>query len=147
MKRYWVTVIGVTVLLLLSVLEGSALHARHASSDEELYKELELFSDALSIVRSDYVEEPEAKQLVYGALEGMLATLDPYSQFLDPDSYKELKIGTEGRFGGLGIEITIRDGLLTIITPLDDTPAYKAGLQAGDRIVKIDGEITRGITP
>lgn len=116
------------------------------SENEEIYKELELFEHALSIVRSDYVEEPKAKDLIYGALKGMLAVLDPYSQFLDPDSYNELKVDTEGEFGGLGIEITIRDDLLTIISPIDDTPAYHAGLMAGDRIVKIDGELTRGIT-
>ncbi|MBI3996120.1 MAG: S41 family peptidase [Candidatus Omnitrophica bacterium] len=117
-----------------------------SDSNEEIYKELDLFENALSIVRSDYVEEPQAKQLIYGALKGMLATLDPYSQFLDPDSYNELKIDTGGEFGGLGIEITIKDDLLTVISPIDDTPAYDAGILAGDRIVKIDGELTRGIT-
>ena len=117
-----------------------------ASPNDEIYKELDLFEHALSIVRSDYVEAPQDKQLIYGALKGMLATLDPYSQFLDPDNYNELKVETEGEFGGLGIEITIKDDLLTIISPIDDTPAYNAGLRAGDRIVKIDGELTRGIT-
>lgn len=116
------------------------------SSNDELYRELELFEHALAIVRADYVEEPAAKDLIYGALKGMLATLDPYSQFLDPDSYTELKVDTEGVFGGLGIEITIRDDVLTVITPIDGTPAYHAGVEAGDRIVKIDGELTRGIT-
>ena len=100
----------------------------------------------MSLVRSDYVEQPESKELIYGALKGMLATLDPYSQFMDPDSYNELKVETEGEFGGLGVEITIKDDLLTVISPIDDTPAFKAGLQPDDRIVKIDGEITRGIT-
>lgn len=120
--------------------------ASPVAEEEAVYKELELFTDALSIVQSDYVEEPQARQLIYGALKGMLATLDPYSQFLDPDSYRELKVDTEGQFGGLGIEITIKDELLTIITPIDDTPAFMAGLKSGDRIVKIDGEMTRGIT-
>ena len=112
---------------------------------EDVYQQLELFEHALSVVQSDYVEPPQAKRLVYGALKGMLATLDPYSQFLDPDSYNELKVDTEGEFGGLGIEITIRDDLLTVITPIDDTPAYRAGVMAGDRIVKIDGQLTRGM--
>ena len=145
MRQRWI-VVGVAAVVAATVLHGSTLQAKRAPTDDELYKQLELFSDALSIVQADYVEPPEAQPLIYGALKGMLATLDPYSQFLDPDSYNELKIETEGRFGGLGIEITIKDDLLTIITPIDDTPAYKAGLQAGDRIVKIDGEITRGIT-
>ena len=116
------------------------------SEHEDIYKQLELFEAALSIVRSDYVEQPKAEQLVYGALKGMLSTLDPYSQFMDPDSYNELKVDTEGQFGGLGIEITIRDDLLTVISPIDDTPAYNAGLKPQDRIVKIDGQLTRGIT-
>ncbi len=145
-RRLWLA--GAALGVLFLVTQVAALPAKRSPSNEneELYKELELFENALSIVRSDYVEDPQAKQLIYGALKGLLATLDPYSQFLDPDSYNELKVETEGEFGGLGIEITLKDDLLTIITPIDDTPAYKAGLQPGDRIVKIDGELTRGIT-
>ncbi len=146
MKRWWVTIVGAGCLFAVVTVASGALQAKRDVNEESLYKELELFTDALSIVQTDYVEEPQAKRLVYGALKGMLATLDPYSQFLDPDSYNELKVDTEGQFGGLGIEITIKDELLTIITPIDDTPAFNAGLRAGDRIVKIDGELTRGIT-
>lgn len=145
--RRWIA--PASAVLLVTLVVGfplGRLQAKRALEDEALYHELEIFSDALSIVQSDYVEEPEAKQLIYGALKGMLATLDPYSQFLDPDSYNELKVDTEGEFGGLGIEISLKDDLLTVISPIDDTPAYKAGVKAGDRIVKIDGELTRGIT-
>ncbi len=113
---------------------------------DDLYKELELFSDAVSIIRTDYVEEKKSKDIIYGALKGMLASLDPYSQFMDPDTYNEMKVETEGEFGGIGIEITLKDDLLTIISPIDDTPAYKAGLKAGDKIVKIDGAITKDLT-
>ncbi len=113
---------------------------------DNLYKELELFSDAVSIIRSDYVEKPNTKDLIYGALKGMLSSLDPYSQFMNPDTYNEMKIDTEGEFGGVGIEITIKDDLLTIISPIDGTPAYEVGLEAGDKIVKIDGELTKDIT-
>jgi len=145
-RRWWLASI-IAAGIAAAVAQVGGLEAKRAAADnEDLYKELELFEQALSLVRSDYVEQPESKQLIYGALKGMLATLDPYSQFLDPDSYNELKIETEGEFGGLGVEITIKDDLLTIISPIDDTPAYRAGLQPGDRIVKIDGEITRGIT-
>ena len=141
----WLTgLVAVAVLLAPPVVFGAK--EVDVSEHEDVYKKLELFEAALSIVRSDYVEQPQAEQLVYGALKGMLSTLDPYSQFLDPDSYNELKVDTEGQFGGLGIEITIKDDLLTIISPIDDTPAYQAGLQAADRIVKIDGQLTRGIT-
>ncbi|MDO8603768.1 MAG: S41 family peptidase [Candidatus Omnitrophota bacterium] len=113
---------------------------------DDLYKELELFSDAVSIIRADYVEDKKSKDLIYGALKGMLASLDPYSQFMDPDMYSEMKVETEGEFGGIGIEITIKDDLLTIISPIDDTPAYKAGLKAGDKIVKIEGDTTKDLT-
>lgn len=145
-RRVWV-VLAAGLLIGVGAWQGIAQSAKRApSEEEELYKELELFEHALSIVRADYVEPPESKKLIYGALKGMLATLDPYSQFLDPDDYNELKVDTEGEFGGLGIEITIKDELLTIISPIDGTPAAKAGLKPNDRIVKIDGELTRGIT-
>ena len=112
---------------------------------EDLYRQVELFSDTLSIIQSDYVDEVKPKDLIYGSLKGMLSSLDPHSQFMDPDTYNELKVDTEGKFGGLGIEITLKDGLLTVVTPIEDTPAWKAGIKAGDRIVKIDGELTRDI--
>ena len=113
--------------------------------DKELYGQVELFSDVIALIQSDYIEEIEPKKLMYGALDGMLSSLDDYSHFLDPDSFREMEIDTRGEFGGLGIEITIRDGVLTIIAPIDSTPADKVGLKAGDRIVKIDGVITRDI--
>lgn len=117
-----------------------------ANSKDDLYNQVELFSYALTTVQSEYAEEPKAKDLIYGALKGMLSSLDPHSQFLDPDDYKDLKTETEGKFGGLGIEISIRDGLLTVITPLEDTPAWKAGIKAGDHIVKIGDQITKDLT-
>ena len=113
---------------------------------DDLYSQIELYSYTLTTIQADYVEEMQPKDLIYGSLKGMLATLDPHSQFLDPEEYKELKTETEGKFGGLGIEISIRDGLLTIITPIEDTPAWKAGIKAGDRIVKIEDELTKDIT-
>ena len=112
---------------------------------DDLYHQIELFSDTLAIVESDYVDEVKPKSLIYGSLRGMLSSLDPHSQFMDPDDYSELKVDTEGKFGGLGIEISLRDEQLTVITPLEGTPAWKAGLKPGDRIVKINNELTRGI--
>lgn len=114
--------------------------------EENLYKKLELLADAITLIQSNYVEETTPRQLVYGALKGMLSSLDLHSQFLDPDTYEEIKVETEGEFGGLGIVITIRDKILTIVSPLEDTPAYKAGLKTGDRIVEINGESTKDIT-
>jgi len=112
---------------------------------DELYRQVQLFSDALAVIETDYVEEVKAKDLIYGALKGMLSSLDPHSQFMDSDTYNELKVDTEGKFGGLGIEISLKDGQLTIITPLEDTPAWRAGLRPGDRIVKINDVLTRGM--
>ncbi len=112
----------------------------------ELYAQVELFSYALTTIQSEYVEEKTPKELIYGSLRGMLSSLDPHSQFLDPDDYKDLKTETQGRFGGLGIEISIRDGLLTVITPIEDTPAWRAGMMAGDRIVKIEKDLTKDMT-
>lgn len=112
----------------------------------ELYQQLELFSDALGLVNEEYVDTPKSQDLIYGALKGMLASLDPYSEFLDPENRKELEVDTEGKFGGIGIEIAIRDELLTVISPIEDTPSWKAGIKPGDKIVKIDGELTRNFT-
>lgn len=120
--------------------------SKESKVKDDLYAQVELFSYALTTIQSEYADEPKPKDLIYGSLKGMLASLDPHSQFLDPDDYKELKTETEGKFGGLGIEISIRDGLLTVITPLEDTPAWKAGIKAGDRIVKIEDEITKDLT-
>ncbi len=112
----------------------------------DLYSQVELFSYTLTTIQSEYVDQKKPKDLIYGSLKGMLSSLDPHSQFLSPDEYQELKTETEGRFGGLGIEISIRDGLLTIVSPVEDTPAWRAGIKAGDRIVKIEDELTRDIT-
>ena len=147
-RRHLARAIGIgvcAVVIAVSVGRGT-LQAKRPEGNDAYYKELDLLGDALKIVQEDYVEEGEAKPLIYGALKGMLATLDPYSQFLDPDSYNELKVETEGQFGGLGIEITIKDEILTVISPIDDSPAAHAGIKTGDRIVKIDGTTTRGIT-
>jgi len=136
-------IVAVLSLVFLGYLASVAISGIEAQKKDDFYREIELFSYALSAIKSSYVEEPKAKDLIYGAMKGMLSSLDPYSQFLEPDDYNELKVDTEGKFGGLGIEISIRNGLLTIITPLEDTPAWSEGLKAGDRIVKIEDEVTR----
>ena len=118
----------------------------NVKAKDSLFKELDIFAEGLSVIEKKYVEDKPPKDLIYGAMEGALAALDPYSQFLTPEDYKNLIVETEGKFGGLGIEITIKDGVLTIISPIEDTPAWKAGIKPGDIIVKIDGELTKGIT-
>jgi len=135
-----------TAILLIASVATIAVSQIDQKTKEDLYSKIELFSYALTTIQSEYAEEPTAEDLIYGSLEGMLASLDPHSQFLTPEDYKELKTETQGKFGGLGIEISIRDGLLTVITPLEDTPAWNVGIKAGDRIVKIEDEVTRDIT-
>jgi carboxyl-terminal processing protease len=123
-----------------------AISQMDKETKDDLYSQIELFSYALTTIQADYVDKLPPKDLIYGSLKGMLSSLDPHSQFLDPEEYKELKTETRGKFGGLGIEISIRDGLLTIITPVEDTPAWREGIKPGDRIVKIEEEVTRNIT-
>lgn len=143
-------IIGFSIIVLVTVsifsLSSIVLSQIDRKKKDELYQQVELFSDALILIQNDYVDETKAKDLIYGALKGMLSSLDPHSQFMDIDTYNELKVETKGKFGGLGIEITIKDGLLTVVTPIEDTPAWKAGIKAGDHIVKINEELTRDIT-
>ena len=132
--------------LVIFTFVSLAISGVEKKKKDDLYRQVELFADSLAIVQNEYVEEAKSKDLIYGALKGMLAALDPHSQFMDPDTYNELKVDTEGKFGGLGIEITIKDGLLTVVTPIEDTPAWKAGIKTNDRIVKINSEITRDMS-
>jgi len=140
-KLTWTLVLLLLALMFAGMSGGPAL--KKAQAENSRYQELELFTDVLSIVRKSYVEEVDFKKLIYGALEGMLATLDPHSSFMTPDIYREMKIDTEGEFGGLGIEITLKDGLLTVVAPIEDTPAHRAGLLPGDSIVRIEGRSTK----
>jgi carboxyl-terminal processing protease len=110
------------------------------------YESLETFTNILSIVKKNYVEDVETKTLVNGAINGMLNSLDPHSAFLTPELYKELQMDTQGRFGGLGIEITIKNGVLTVVSPIEDTPAARAGIKPGDMIFKIEDEFTKDMT-
>ena len=144
----WLILIGMIFILYTQrVSSEEKLETKEVTiAQDDFYKDIELFTDTLTLIRSDYVEETKYKDLIYGALKGMLRSLDPYSQFLDPEAYKEVKVETEGEFGGLGIEISIKDGLLTIISPIDDTPALRDGLKADDRIVNIEDDLTRDNT-
>lgn len=143
-RRKWLAICALVLVVMAvgSVLGGRNLREAYAEPDAT-YRELALFTDVLAIVRHSYVEEVPVKELVYGAINGMLATLDPHSSFMPPDMYKEMKSDTKGEFGGLGIEITIRDGVLVVVAPIEDTPAFRAGILAGDQILKIDGRLTK----
>ncbi len=134
------------VILFIVIFTANFIFPKNNEDDNNLYKNLELFTKVLSIVKKDYVEDKTYKDLIYGAINGMLSSLDPHSSFLPPDSFKEMQVETKGEFGGLGIVITIKDGILTVVSPIEDTPAYKAGIKAGDKILKINGESTRNLT-
>jgi carboxyl-terminal processing protease len=141
-RRSTILILLLALVLLGWISIGRDSHPQEAEATQQ-YQELQLFTDVLSIVRKSYVEEVPMKKLIYGAINGMLSSLDPHSGFMPPDMYREMKIDTQGEFGGLGIEITIRDGVLTIVSPIEDTPAYRAGLQAGDQILKIEDRYTK----
>jgi carboxyl-terminal processing protease len=148
MRKSRLIVYAACAVVLVSA--GSALSAERQALDrkarDEWYRQVELFSDAVALIQSGYVDEVKPKDMVYGALQGMLGSLDPHSQFLDPEAYADLRVETEGKFGGIGIEIAHKDGLLTVVTPIADTPAWYAGIKAQDRIVRIDGASTRDLT-
>lgn len=144
LRKKWAGSLFLLMALILlgwfSAGQGTRVVQAEAASG---YEELELFTDVLAIVRRSYVEDVPMKDIIYGAINGMLASLDPHSGFMPPEMYKEMKIDTSGEFGGVGIEITIKDGILTIVSPIEDTPAFRAGLQAGDQILKIEDKLTK----
>src|SRR5246500_5209152 len=147
-----------TSLILLSAATGAALTllatqpraifmgstARAATSDT--YRQLNLFGNVFERVRSDYVEKPDDSKLVESAISGMLSGLDPHSSYMDAKSFRDMQVQTRGEFGGLGIEVTMEDGLIKVVSPIDDTPASKAGIMAGDIITHLDDEQVQGLT-
>ena len=147
-----------TSLVFLGALAGAALtvlatqphlaivgsSAKAAASDT--YRQLNLFGDVFERVRADYVEKPDDSKLVESAINGMLAGLDPHSSYMDPKSFRDMQVQTRGEFGGLGIEVTMEDGLVKVVAPIDDTPAAKAGVMANDIITKLDDEQVQGLT-
>jgi carboxyl-terminal processing protease len=133
------------IVAFLSIFIISSQSRSSAEAKGSDYESIELFTDVMAIIKKSYVEEVDTKKLVYGAINGMLSSLDPHSSFMPPDTYKEMKIDTKGAFGGLGIEISIKDGVLTVISPIEDTPAFKAGIKAGDMILKIDDKFTKDL--
>jgi carboxyl-terminal processing protease len=135
-------VLMLLVAVLVSMCAGVVM-AKRLPAQGGVYEQLKVFTEALSYVESNYVEEVESEKVIQGAIRGMLKTLDPHSSFMPPDVYREMQVETEGRFGGLGIEITMRDDVLTVVSPIEGTPAFRAGIQPGDQIVKVDGESTK----
>jgi len=150
-QRYWFVSIVLLIFLSPGISAGADIELEASPTpqsvpDRSIYDNLELFTRVMEIVNDKYVEDVKRQELIYGALDGMMKSLDDYSQFMEPQVYKEMKVETKGEFGGVGIEITLRGGILTIISPIEDTPGSRAGLHAGDKIVKIEGESTKDIT-
>jgi carboxyl-terminal processing protease len=145
-KRHrWSITLAVSLVACFLVLQEVAVRRAQALSNDT-YQELDTFASVLAIVQKNYVEPVTTKKLIDGAISGMLASLDPHSAYLTPDLYRDLEVETRGSFGGLGIEITIKNGALTVVAPIEDTPAYHAGIKAGDQIIKIDDDFTKDMS-
>jgi carboxyl-terminal processing protease len=142
-KHFWAAAL---VSLALTALVVVRWHTPDVSAEAGAYENLKIFTEVLTSVKQNYVEETEQKDLIYDAIRGMLRALDPHSGFMTPDDFKEMQVDTKGEFGGLGIQISIRDDVLTVISPIEDTPAWHAGIKAGDKIVKIEGELTQDMS-
>ncbi len=143
-KSWWILLLIVAVT---SAFAATVVTTKdHAKNVENRYEELGLFTSVLNKVQKDYVEPVGTQKLIYGALKGMVSSLDPHSSFMTPDEYKDMQISTQGQFGGVGMTITLKDGILTVIAPIEDTPAAKAGIKAGDKIILIDNKPTRDLT-
>lgn len=143
MKKF----VSTTALILATVAFMSAAPASAAKTDKsEIYRLLELFGDVFERVRADYVEEASEEELVEAAIQGMLQSLDPHSSYLNKKTFKDMRVQTKGEFGGLGIEVTMESGYVKVVSPIDDTPAFRAGIEPGDLITHLDGKAVQGLT-
>lgn len=149
MKKHSRRMVALTFVGLLSavaLLMGAANKDAVTQAVKDRYQDLQIFAKVLNLVQQYYVEDVDTRKLIYGGIKGMLQELDPHTNFLPPEIYKEFETETSGEFGGLGIEITVQNDVLTVISPIEDTPAWEAGIKAGDRIVEINGESTKGLS-
>ena len=136
--KLWLALLIAVVFLTI----GSGFYRNLSADGAETYKGLKLFSDVIGLVENNYVEPVDSKELIEKAIQGMVHGLDPHSSLLSPDDFKELQIDTQGEFTGIGVSITMKDGFVTVISPIEGTPAYKAGIKAGDKIIKVNGKVT-----
>ncbi|MHB1099618.1 MAG: S41 family peptidase [Burkholderiales bacterium] len=146
MKKSGLILIGVVAGIMLSLNLSAVAQKEESASSPLPVQELRTFADIFGRIKSDYVDPVSDKALIDSAINGMVTGLDPHSAYYDADAYKELQIGTEGEFGGLGIEVTMEDGLVKVISPIEDTPAFKAGIKSGDLILKLDDTLVKGMT-
>ncbi len=141
-RRFGVT----TAVVALAFAAGIGASPLLAENNQGTFRSLKLFGDVFERVRAEYVEDIGDEELVEAAISGMLTSLDPHSSYLDNDRYRDMQVQTRGEFGGLGIEVTMENGLVKVVSPIDETPAYRAGIEAGDFISEIDGEAVMGLT-
>ncbi|GGO35681.1 peptidase S41 [Gemmobacter aquaticus] len=147
MKNYMIAAFAGTVAgVLVTTQVAGPMLAQEANKDASIYEQLDLFGDIYERIRGQYVEEVDSKKLMEAAINGMLTSLDPHSSYMPADDFDDMQVQTRGEFGGLGIEVTQEDGFIKVVTPMDDTPAAKAGMQAGDFITHVDGESVLGLT-
>ncbi|MBA4419095.1 MAG: peptidase S41 [Syntrophus sp. (in: bacteria)] len=144
--KIFLSMVFVCIFILGFMFGAQGRKTLPGGNDKEIYEYLKTFSDVIDLVKKNYVEEVKDREIVYSAIKGILESLDPHSSFLPPDMYKDMQTETKGEFGGIGIEITIKDGFPTVITPIEDTPAYKAGIKAGDQIIRIDGKPSKNMS-
>ena len=130
------------IIILISLLYFS--NATYSENVDKLYKKIDLFSEVLEKIQNEYVDEIDQAEVMDSAINGVLQSLDPYSAYMNPETFKEMKTETSGEFGGLGIEISMEHGLVKVISPIDDTPASRAGIKAGDYIIRINNEQVQG---
>ncbi len=136
--------IFILLLIVLGFISGT-ISPVVSALPTKTYEKLKVFTEAIETIEKNYVEEVKPESILYGAIRGMLTTLDPHSSFMTPEEYKEMQVETKGQFGGLGIVIGIKDGILTVVSPIEDTPAFKVGIKAGDKVVKIEEKSTKGM--
>ena len=147
MKKFAMAAIsGMTVAVIATTQIAPPLLAQDASRDSSVYEQLDLFGDVFERIRNQYVEDVDPSDLVEAAIDGMLSSLDPHSSYHPPEQADDLRVQTRGEFGGLGIEVTQEEGFVKVVTPMDDTPAYDAGIEAGDYITHVDGRSVLGLT-
>ena len=140
-KNYFKYIFAIIVIILLGISDKV-----YSQNIDKLYEKIDLFSEVLEKIQNEYVEEVDQVEIMDSAINGALQSLDPYSAYMNPEIFEESQTDTSGEFGGLGIEVTMEAGVVKVITPIDDTPASKAGIKAGDYIVRINGEQVQGKT-
>ena len=146
-KQFFVaSTFGIILGIFLTFQIANPISADESSSNKSTYEQLSLFGNIFEQIREKYVEEVDDVELIRAAINGMLTSLDPHSSYLPPSDFDQMQVQTRGEFGGLGIEVTLEEGYVKVVSPIDDTPAFRAGIEAGDLITSVDGESLLGMS-